>query len=295
MRKKILTTLLTFASFFCFSQQTNLIIETDSISIYETDISINAKNNIFPTIYKDGLLYCSDGNLGYRLFYSDMENRKRISGTGLRYVFGPAAVYNDEIYFNRYSTKSSAEGAFNVALFKGEIKNFKITKTERLDFSKVEYAYSHPAISKDGNSMVVVTNEEGLFHLQGLKRNADNKWVKNEVIYIAQGPGELIHPSFYDDNTIYFAANDYDGAVEEIENIYEDGKIVATDVYRKASDFDIYKLERINGIWRLPIKVSVLNSEFDDLGVVFTGPNKGYISTYRYNDNDNIYYFELKQ
>ena len=295
MKRIWLTTLFIISVSLSYAQRGDLIIASDSIDLYETYISKKSENNIFPTAYKNGLLYCADGNNGYRLFFTDMQDRKRITGTGIRYVFGPAAVYNDEIYFNKYSTRSSEDGAYNVALYKGTLEDYKITNEEKLAICKLEYAYSHPAISKSGDHMVIVTNEKGLFHLQTLKRNEEGEWVKDEVIYIAQGKGELIHPSFYDDNTIYFAANSYDGGIEQIENIYEGGKLVATDVYRKPSDFDIYKIQRVNGIWRIPNKAAIFNSEFDDLGVVFTDKNKGYLTSFRYNDNDNIYYFELKE
>ena len=295
MNKNLLPIVLLFIATVCNSQNAGLIIETDSINLYETFISTGSKSNIFPTAYKDGLLYCNEGNSGYRLIYSDGNVNKKISGLGARYVFGPPAIFNDEIYFNRYSNKSNTEGAFNVTLYKGKLENYKIVKPKIVEFCDNEYTYSHPAISKDGKTMVVVTNERGAFHLLSLKRDENGNWKRDEVLFITQGTGELINPTFFDENTLFFASNNYDGKIQEIENIYENGVLVAADVYREPSDFDIYKIEKIDGVWRIPIKAAVLNSEFDDLGVVFTEKNKGYLTSFRYNDTDNIYFFELKE
>ena len=41
--------------------------------------------------------------------------------------------------------------------------------------------------------------------------------------------------------------------------------------------------------------MEAFNSEFDDLGVIFINEKSGYLTSFRYSDSDNIYYFELKQ
>ena len=39
--------------------------------------------------------------------------------------------------------------------------------------------------------------------------------------------------------------------------------------------------------------MSILNSEFDDVGVLFLTETTGYLTSFRYDDSDNIYYFKL--
>ena len=58
--------------------------------------------------------------------------------------------------------------------------------------------------------------------------------------------------------------------------------------------FNIYKTNRVNGKWTLPQKVTVFNSKFDDLSVIFKTERTGFLNTFRYDNTDNIYYFELK-
>ena len=296
MKKNWLVFVLFCSAVFGYGQEQTIIFESDSIVLSDTYISKNTSNNIFPSLYKNGLFYCSDKNgMGYRSYFSDLASKSKTIRLGVRYVFGPSAVFENEIYFTRYSTKSSSDGIFNVLLYKGQLEDLKVKGAKPMEICDKEFAYTHPAISKDGKFMVVVTNENGAFHLLSLKRTENGEWERDKVVFITQGKGEIINPTIYDSNTIYFALNSYDGKVKEVEEIYQDGKLVFTDVYREQGDFDIYMVKRSDGIWGIPHKAAVFNSEFDDLGVLFTTPNKGYLTTFRYNDADNIYFFELKK
>ena len=73
-----------------------------------------------------------------------------------------------------------------------------------------------------------------------------------------------------------------------------DGNLKMVEKKRETGVFNIYKIERNNGTWGIPIKATMFNSEFDELGVLFSSKSSGYLTTYRFNNNDNIYYFELK-
>ena len=75
---------------------------------------------------------------------------------------------------------------------------------------------------------------------------------------------------------------------------FVNGSWVKVKTKLEGSIFNIYKVTRVNGIWSLPAKVPKFNSEFDDLGVEFIDENSGYITTYRFSNTDNFYYFKLK-
>ena len=100
--------------------------------------------------------------------------------------------------------------------------------------------------------------------------------------------------TIFDENTIYFSSNASSGKIEEVLYTLDNGKFAVSEFVIEKSSFNIYKTIKNNGIWQLPVKVSMFNSEFDDLGVVFKTPKSGYLNSFRYNNSDNIYYFELK-
>ena len=142
--------------------------------------------------------------------------------------------------------------------------------------------------------MVVVSNEKGSYHLLELIRNENDEWERGEIIFIAQPNFMLLNPTIYDKNTIYFSSNFFKGKIKEVKKKLEDGKLVYTEIYREKGVFNIYKTVKEKGIWQLPKKVHEFNSEFDELGVIFKTKKSGYLSTFRYNNTDNVYYFELK-
>jgi len=142
--------------------------------------------------------------------------------------------------------------------------------------------------------MVIVTNEKGRYHLLELIRNENNEWERGSVIYISHPNFKLLNPTIYDKNTIYFSSNIYNGKLTSISYKNRDGNLEIVEKNREVGVFNIYKTERKNGKWRIPKKANDFNSEFGELGVLFNTKSSGYLTTYRFNNNDNIYYFELK-
>jgi len=60
------------------AQEKILISETDSMNIYDSYLSINTTNNIFPSKYKNGLLYLSSHKSNNsKLFYSDLNSKSK--------------------------------------------------------------------------------------------------------------------------------------------------------------------------------------------------------------------------
>ena len=279
------------------AQQKAPIIKTDSITIYDTYLSLNSTNNISPVIYNNGLIYASVNKYGYyKLYFSDLKNAPKKIKINKGNDIISSAIYNTEIYFTKSNNYVKNNEQFsNMAIYKGVLNNFKVSKVKMLPVCEKEYSYAHPSISKDGQSMVMVSNEKGLYHLLELNRNENNEWLKGDVIFISQPSFSILNPTYYDKNTIYFSSNKKDGPIQSIKDIYNKGEIVSRKFYAEEGDYNIYKIEKENGLWKLPIIVNELNSSFDDLSVVFTTKNSGYLSSFRFDNTDNIYFFELKQ
>jgi hypothetical protein len=279
-----------FILFFGKAQEHFLIEETDSIQLFETYLSNTSTNNVFPSFYKNGLLYVSNfESKGFKLFYSDLFSITEKVGIGSKFNFGSVSVFENEIYF------TGTTNTYNSAIYQGVFEDFKVKKLTKLDFCNPGFTYSDPFISENGEQMVLVSSEKNVLHIVELVKNEANEWVVKSVPYISHPAFEIMNPTLYNENTIYFSSNMNDGKVTGvIYNTTSEGKIIVSEIKREQGDFNIYKIERNGKNWGIPIKVIELNSEFDELGVLFDSDKSGYLTSRRYNSNDNIYYFILK-
>lgn len=282
---------------FKLDAQEKLISETDSIAIFDTYISLNSSENVSPVIYNDGIIYTSAHKSNdYQLFFSDLKSKSKKIKIRSNYNSGLVAVYKDEIYFTENLKYATPQNSVNLVINKGIIENFKISKAAALPICKKGFSYEYPAISKNGKQMAVVTNENGMVHLLELTRNNENVWSRSSVVFIAQVNFNIINPTFYNENTIYFSSNMINGKtnIDRVNYTVKDGEPIITDVLYKTDVYNIYKIARIDGRWQLPEKQTIFSSDFDDLGVVFKTEKSGYMNTFRYDNTDNIYYFKLK-
>lgn len=285
-----------FGSMLSYAQKGELIYENDTIAIYESIVSKSSSENLFPYTYKNGLLYTSAHENGYyRLMFSDgVEKPKKIK-ISKRFQLGPVAIFQNEIYFTGMSRYMNVNGQPHLTILKGKIEDLKVTKVKELNGLIDGFTYAHATISPDGKTMVLVTNENDVYHLLEFKRNENNEWERGKPIFITQLNFKILNPVFLGDNTIYFSANIFDG--EQSNQQYEkvNGKMVLVGVERDNVSFNIFKIEKgKNNEWSIPLKVAALSSDFDDLGVQFIDEKSGYLSTYRYDDTNNIFYFEIK-
>jgi len=291
---KFLTCCFILGFFQINGQNRVLISETDSISIYETYISKNSKGNVFPTVYNKGLLYASNFETKYfNLYFSDLNSERTKIKIGSKYNFGPAKAYKNEVYFTGVTTSKSLYPLSNFTIYKGEIVEDKVLKIRRLKVCDPNFSYSYPSITADGSKMVVVSNENGYFHLLQLKRNEKGDWEKDTIIYISQLNFEIINPTYFDENTIYFSTNRLKGKLKSFKYKIENDTIKVANKEYHTGNFNIYKIEKNKNSWGLPQKMSVLNSEFDDVGVLFLTEKTGYLTSFRYDNSDNIYYFKI--
>jgi len=293
---KFLTIILFLLIFNTNAQETLLVSETNSLKLYETHVSTNSTNNIFPAIYSDGFIYSSANTSNiYQLRYSDLKSESKKIRLAKKYQYGAVNTFKNEIYVTGLNKRRDSLGDYNFGIFKGNLDNFKATNLTILPICNVNYSYTDATISKDGNSMVVITNENKRYHLLEFNKNNNNEWVKGDIIYISHPNFKILNPTIYNKNTIYFSSDINKGAIKSEEYKLIEGKLELVELNREKGVFNIYKIERKNGKWQLPVKAEVFNSEFDELGVVFKTQTTGYLTTYRFNNTDNIYYFELKE
>ena len=282
---------------FCANAQDLFLIEeTDSIQLFETHLSNTSEGNVFPGFYKEGLIYVSNYNSNnHKLYYSDLQLPSLKISLGNKFNFGAATVFENEIYFTGISKRRGQYGYYNSTIYKGIIEDLKVSKVKKLDFCDANFSYSDPSISADGKQMVVVSSERNRFHIVEFVKNEAGQWEKRSVVFISHPNFDIINPTIYDENTIYFSTNIFNGKIIGVKySNNEKGEAVIDEVKREEGDFNIYKIERINGVWGIPIKAQEFNTEYDELGVLFDSDKSGYLTTFRYNSNDNIYYFILK-
>ena len=280
-----------------YAQKGELIFENDSIALYESLVSKDSYENLYPTPYNEGILYTSAFNNDYyRLFFSNGKDKPEKVRISKRFQLGPVSVFNNEIYFTGMSRYMNEKGEPHLSILKGNLEDLKVTKAKELELCIDGYTYAHANISKDGKTMILVTNEFDVYHIKEYKRNTINdEWERGEPVFITQLNFKILNPVFQGENTIYFSSNMFDG--KDSNKVYEqvDEKMVLLEVKSQNVSFNIFKIERNqNGEWSIPKKVTALSSEFDDVGVQFIDEKSGYISTYRYDNTNNIFYFELK-
>lgn len=279
------------------AQERLLIEETDSIQLFETYLSNTSTGNIFPTLFKNGVIYVSDYKYSaYNLYFSDLKSKSKKIGLGSKFDFGAATTFENDIYFTGISKKTDKRGYYNSTIYKGVFNNLKVSAVKHLPFCDKNYSYTDPCISKDGKRLIVVSSERDVFHIMEYMKNDLDQWVKKGLVYISNPDFDILNPTYFNENTIYFSSNISSGKITGATyTTNKKGEIVIDKVVREQSDFNIYKIERIDGRWGVPIKAQEFNTEFDELGVQFDSEKSGYLTSFRFNSTDNIYYFILKK
>ena len=239
-----------------------------------TNFSDNNSNDFSPTKYKNGILFVSDrnpDNLYYDLYFTDFKSKpKKVKINNNKYHIGQV-FYDDKedvVYLTKSSKQISENNRVNLAIYKGKIKNNKIRNLKKLNFCNPKFSYGYAQVK---NNTMLIHTDEGEGYSLILYELLNKKWIKKEVIFNNENP--IINPVYINENTIVFASKYLDGL----------------------GGFDLYQITKNNGIWSQPFNLTKINTKFDELSLLFINKNKGYISSNRKNNKDNIFEFTLKK
>ena len=237
--------------------------------------------NFYDNIYK--VTCTGDGNCN--------ADYQEIGGkVSTKYHDGVASFTKDgrQMYFTRTIVESDMFGQNAVADQRGTVhleimvaEDFDATekkykKVTPLSFNNKDYSTIHPAISRDGNTLIFASDMpggEGATDLYITRKDAQGNWSKpvnmgKEI----NTEGEEMFPVFLDDKTISFASNGLPG-------------LGGHDVF--------YTSLNEHGMWSTPVNAGMpINSSYDDMSLTI-GDNGlgGYFSSNRPapKSSDNIY------
>ena len=192
---------------------------------------------------------------------------------------GPIAFNNDgtEAIFSEVNKKAFKKiKSFAPQLYLIQIIDGRILHKEKLSFSEMEYSYSQPAYSPDGNQIYFVSNKpcdhagKNIFMSE---RNSEG-WSEPELVPVLNSDGDDMFPSF-EGNKIYFSSTGFDSY----------------------GGLDLFVSELVDGEWTDPVNLGPsINTEMDEFSMVFNPDgNSGYFTSNRENGSgsDDIYSFLL--
>jgi outer membrane protein OmpA-like peptidoglycan-associated protein len=188
---------------------------------------------------------------------------------------------NNEVYFSANYTKADKFGINRIRLMKGILKNNTVTDIQALPFGDATvYSVMHPAVNADGTLLVFSCDKpggKGGFDLYYTQRSESTKpWGPVQLFFAnINTVGNEVFPSISPNGFLYFSSDNLPG-------------LGGLDIYR------ISLKDAIDGKGEPEHLSYPINSSSDDFGVTFDSTeNKGYFSSDRLNDNDNIYSFNF--
>jgi len=187
---------------------------------------------------------------------------------------------NDHIYFSANYAKADKKGVNRICLMEGTYSTLGITEISQLPFGDADsYSVMHPAINQDGTLLVFSSNKAngtGGYDLYYTQRNDINqKWdsvksFNNNINTL----GNEVFPSITANNYLYYSSDAAAG-------------LGGLDIFR------IQLKDAIEGKSEPEHLSYPINSSFDDFGwTQDTKGTKGYFTSDRLNNNDNIYGFD---
>lgn len=193
---------------------------------------------------------------------------------------GPVTLSQDgkTMYFTRNNYYHNREGkrdknaTNHLKIYKASLVGNSWENVEELPINNNEYSVGHPALSPDGKWLYFTSDMPGGQGGTDIYRVAINgdTYGKPENVSEVNTAGDEAFPFVDADGTLYFSSNGLAGL----------------------GLYDIFKVD-LNGTDKTPQNLGKpVNSNMDDFAY-FKSPDtkKGYISSNRYNDDDNIFGF----
>ena len=261
---------------------------------------VNTENLEFsPTLYNDGVIYVASSSstkkrkrkpkrITFDLKYFDLEKQSEATDFYEKDIndlhhFGPCAfnpIAKEIFYSENYKDKKGSNGRYSMKLIRAVYKNNSWHTIDDFPFNSHEYSILHPAISRDGKTLIFVSNMPGGYGGMDLYSitKLDNGW----SIPVNLGPeinseSNDVFPTFYGDDHIFFSSDAKDGL----------------------GGLDIFVCKYIDGGWRYPQNLGTpVNSVSDDIGFALSADaSSGFFSSNRAGGlgEDDIYRFQLSQ
>lgn len=242
-------------------QSLHLLAQSKELSLPKLIASVNSSSNDFaPFVAQDGtLIFCSDRSSSgvARLYSSQQMSFSSFSAPILLHESINAPRENVSFLTFDKSTNTAYFSGFR-QLLKQAVLNIYQTKKLGSDWSSTwspiqlvealqsDFFTSHPTISPSGKTMVFASNRDGGFggvDLWTTAKTASGIWeTPVNLGNVLNSDADEITPFLASDDTLYFSSNGFGGK----------------------GGYEIFMTTRIGGIWRAPIPLVELNSEFDD-------------------------------
>lgn len=166
-----------------------------------------------------------------------------------------------------------------VAIAEGTLKDNNLSSIKFLPIGSNEYSVMHPAIHPNGKLLVYSSNQQGGkggFDLYAITRLNDTTWSSPMAITALNTAGNELFSSFTQNGELYFSSDGHPGfgGLDIIKaKIGEEGVV--------------------KGLEYLP---EPLNSSHDDFGFIQSSDGKkGFISSDRFKQQDDIYAFDYEK
>jgi len=252
-----------------------------------------------PFLLEDKMIYTSDqtqnakiknksgltGRAYYKVWESGIEDgvfnspellSSKVNATNKNTANAFLAVDRQYIYYTKNDNIKDRKGFYNMQLYKSEIKNGKYGKAEKLALNSSEYNFMHPCISKDGNTLLYVSDRPGeggtdIF----ISRRVKNGWSRGENLGInINTMANEGYPYLDKDGNLYFCSKGHSGL----------------------GGYDIFIAKKMKGTtWDKPINLGrPFNSQHDDISIFMKECGKEGAFTSSRNGSDDIFLFHIE-
>lgn len=195
---------------------------------------------------------------------------------------GPASFSNNGTFVaftrNNYKDKSK-DKIVELQIYFSTFTDGKWSQEEAFMFNGADYSVGHPCLTKDGKTMYFISNMPGGYgkaDIYKTTRNAQNQWTTPENLGATiNTEDDELFPFFEEKNQVlFFASNGHFGLGGQ----------------------DIFKSQVVtNGYGKVVNLKAPINTQFDDYSmIVDENMDKGYLSSNRKDNNDDIYTVNFK-
>jgi outer membrane protein OmpA-like peptidoglycan-associated protein/tetratricopeptide (TPR) repeat protein len=205
---------------------------------------------------------------------------------GVKFNAGSISVdRNNHIYFSANYDKADKNNINRIRMVEGVYENGSISYINALPFGDASsYSVMHPAINREGTLLVFasdVSTGKGGYDLYYSERDTkDGQWnAMKPLSTLVNTQGNEVFPYISEDNKLYFSSDALPGL----------------------GGLDIYSIPLQSALTGnvKPTHLSYpVNTPADDFGFYSVDNSKGYLTSDRLNDDDNIYSYswrEIKQ